>query len=296
MDANTSLRTFGRAAFALWLATAAVTGFIALGGAGADGDKGTSAPVKGKPAVVPFEMLDSNHMVVNAKLNGKGPYRLIFDLGAPITLIGNKAAEGSGAVKADAPKSFLFAMRGEATMKTLEVGDLKTTDLPVVVFDHPLLKALSGFLGRPLDGIIGFTFFARYKTTIDYQAKVMTFEPVDYKVGDLMKTLPDRLAGPKEAKEIVLAPLGVWGLKVGPAKGSDPGRGVTILTVAPDSPAALAGLRPGDLLMTLDGRWTTTVVDAYAAASKAEPGRAIDVVVLRDGKEIPLSVTPRPGF
>jgi membrane-associated protease RseP (regulator of RpoE activity) len=294
MDANRSLKRFAQAAFALWLAATALMGFVALGGAGAD--KGTAAPAKGKPAVVPFEMLDSNHMVVLAKLNGKGPYRLIFDLGAPITLIGNKAAEGSGAVKSDAPKSFLFAMRGEAMVKTLEVGDLKAADLPIVVFDHPLLKALSGFLGRPLDGIIGFTFFARYKTTIDYQAKVMTFEPVDYEVRDLMKTLPDRLAGPKEAKEIVLAPLGVWGLSVGLAKGADPGKGVAILAVTPDSPAALAGLKPGDLLTTLDGRWTTTVADAYAAASKAEPGRAIEVVVLRDGKEILLSVTPKPGF
>ena len=48
---------------------------------------------------MPFEMLASNHMVVEAKINGKGPYRLIFDLGAPITLLSNKAAEASGAIK-----------------------------------------------------------------------------------------------------------------------------------------------------------------------------------------------------
>ena len=32
-------------------------------------------------------------MVVNVKINGKGPYRLIFDTGAPFTLINNKIAK-----------------------------------------------------------------------------------------------------------------------------------------------------------------------------------------------------------
>ena len=73
-------------------------------------------------------------------------------------------------------------MRGEGKVETLEVGDLTAKDLPVIVLDHPALKALGGFLGRPLDGIIGFTFFARYRTTIDYQAREMTFEPVDFEV------------------------------------------------------------------------------------------------------------------
>ncbi len=50
----------------------------------------------------------------------------------------------------------------------------------MIVLDHPILKALGDFLGRPLDGIIGYTFFARYRTTIDYQARQMTFEPVDF--------------------------------------------------------------------------------------------------------------------
>src|SRR5271165_4128840 len=78
------------------------------------------APAPSTPAhvtvkvVVPFSMLPSNHMVVQATINGKGPHRLIFDLGAPITLLSNQVSEASGVVKADAPRSFLFSMRGEA--------------------------------------------------------------------------------------------------------------------------------------------------------------------------------------
>ncbi len=252
------------------------------------------APPPSKAASVPFELVASNHIVVKATINGKGPFRLVFDLGAPVTLIGNKAAEESGVVAKGAPKSFLMAMRGEGTIKDLEVGELKAKDVPVIVLDHPTLKVLGGFLGRPLDGIIGFTFFARYRTTIDYQARIMTLEPVDFAVRDILKDLPDRLAGPKVAKRRVLAPGGLWGLTLGDPV--DDGAGVAIRTVRPGSPAEAAGLKPGDVLTTLDGRWTASVSDVYAAASGVEPGQLAEAVLLRDGKELKVQVKPVEGI
>ncbi len=262
-----------------------------------DAAQAVAAKEKEKKGVVPFEMLASNHMMVRAKINGKGPFRLIFDLGAPITLLSNKAAEASGAVKQDAPKSFLFSMRGEAAVETLEVGGLSAKNLPVIVLDHPALKALGGLFGGPLDGIIGFTFFARYKTTIDYQAREMTFEPVDFKMRDLLKDLPDRLAGPKIARQRVLAPAGVFGLTVAEAAENPlDAPGVTIVSVLAGSPAEAAGLKPGDVLTSLDGRWTASVADTFAAASAAGPGRAIAAVVVRDGAEMTLKVVPRDGI
>ena len=151
-------------------------------------------------------------------------------------------------------------------------------DLPVIVLDHPTLTALGDYLGRPLDGIIGFTFFARYKTTIDYQKNEMTFEPVDFEVKDLMKDLPTKLAGPKVSAKRVLSPGGIIGMAVGePGEGPS---GVPIISVLADSPAAAAGLKPGDVLTTLDGRWTTSVADAYAAAESLTPGKATEVVVV----------------
>jgi hypothetical protein len=250
-----------------------------------------------KPAKadVPFEMLPTNHMLVRARINDKGPYLLVFDLGAPITLLGNTAGEAAGVVKANAPRSFLFGMRGEATVDKLHVGDLTATKLPVIVFDHPVLTALGKMTGRSIDGIMGFTFFARYKTTIDYQARRMTFEPVDYPVRDLLKELPDRLLGPKVTRRRILAPSAMLGLRLGKPAGGVDSPGVPIAEIYQDSPADRAGLKAGDMLISLDGRWTTSITDVYDVAADLKPGRDAAVVIQRDGSEKTLSIRPADG-
>src|SRR4029077_12528990 len=100
----------------------------------------------------------------------------------PVTLVGKKAAEASGLIKPGEARGFLFPVPVEGKADAFELGELTAKDVPVIVMDHPVLKALGGFFSRPLDGIIGFTFFARYKMTLDYQAKEMSFEPVDYEI------------------------------------------------------------------------------------------------------------------
>jgi membrane-associated protease RseP (regulator of RpoE activity) len=283
MNISANSRAILRLALAGWLAASGVLGLVVMGAA--------HRAEKGEAAKVSFEMLASNHMAVRVRINGKGPYRLLFDVGSPVTLVGTKAAEASGLIKPGQARSFLFPIPVEGKAEALEIGGLTAKDVPVIVMDHPVLKALGGFFSRPLDGILGFTFFARYRMTIDYQAKELTFEPVDYEIRDLMKTLPERLAGPKVAREVVLAPTGLWGLDVDKVLGV-----VTITDVAPGSPAATAGLKRGDVLTTLDGRWTDSVSDVYAAAADVAPGKPVEVIVVRDGKDVALTVAPRPGF
>src|SRR5262249_22729454 len=76
------------------------------------------------PVAVPFELLKTQHMVVNVKINGKGPYRLIFDTGAPVTLINNKVAKEADVFPKDfkKPAFALFGSVGQFKMKTLEIG------------------------------------------------------------------------------------------------------------------------------------------------------------------------------
>jgi len=70
-----------------------------------------------------------------------------------------------------------------------------------------------------------------------------------------------------------------------------PGPGVRVAEVIPGSPAAAAGLRPGDVLVSLDG---TPLADVrgYSAALKAhQAGDTITLIVRRDGEEMTLTAT-----
>jgi hypothetical protein len=268
-------------------------------GLGPDADRAAAADPPPGPegkATVAFAVLRTKHMIVAARINGQGPFRLIFDLGAPITLLSTRAGEKSGVVAAGAPRAKFSSGPGEAEIDRLELGDLTARDVPVIVLDPPVLRELSSALGRRLDGIIGHSFFARYKTTIDHQARTITFEPVEFPVGNLIRDLPERLAGPKVTHQVILAPSGLWGLSLtAPAAGLEV-PGVPIRDVLAGSPAAAAGLKPGDVLTTLDGRWTSSINDTYAAAAAVAPDRDVTVVILRDGREQTLSVRPKPGI
>jgi membrane-associated protease RseP (regulator of RpoE activity) len=246
-----------------------------------------------KPVTVPFELLKSGHMAVMVKINGQGPYRLIFDTGAPVNLFNNKIAKESGLLKGvEKPLFAPFGAVGEVKVKTLEVGDAKAEDLPGVVMDHPTVAAISKALG-PIDGIIGFPFFARYKMALDYQAKTLTLTPNGYKPPDVMKSMMLALMSGDQPK--VLAPAAHWGFAAAKKPG-DEESGVDVKEVLPDSPAAKAGLKSGDRLVTLDHRWTDSLADLYFAASYVKAGAAVPIVVKRGGKEITLQVTPVSGL
>src|SRR5262249_15347747 len=99
-------------------------------------------------------------------------------------------------------------------------------------------------------------------------------------------------SGPKAR---VVGPAGQWGLKVH-KDAKDRDAGVTVKEVLAGSAAAAGGLKPGDRLLSLDGRWTDTVAECYSAASHVKPGTAAKVVVKRKGKEMELTVKPVAGL
>src|SRR5436190_14998999 len=174
-----------------------------------------------KASTVPFEMLKSGHMAVMVKVNGKGPYRLIFDTGAPISLVNNELAKEAGLLKG-MPKSPLAAFMGnigEAKIKSLEVGSQKATDIPAVVMDHPTVGVLAKTLNTKLYGIVGFGFFAQFKMTLDYEQKTMTLSPSGYKPANVMGAMQALLLS--GAKKRVLAPKGQWGIVATKEVGDD---------------------------------------------------------------------------
>ncbi len=59
----------------------------------------------------------------------------------------------------------------------------------------------------------------------------------------------------------------------------------------PASPAAEAGIEPGDVLVSIDGQPVSTFAEATAIV-QAAPGETLGLVVLRDGTEQELRITP----
>src|SRR5580704_2320533 len=200
--------------------------------------------------------------------------------------------EGQGAKQPAAA-----VMPGQVTVAKLEVGGVTAEGLPAIVIDHPTVGAIAQFFG-PIEGIIGFPFFARYRTTIDYQARELTFSPNGYQPGDLVQTLMATLVRQansrnRPAAPTVIVPAGQWGLRVEKGEG-DAEPGVTVAAVLPGGAADKAGLRVGDRLLTLDSHWTDSVADCFHAVSVVKPGETVEAVLRRGGQEVKAKVTPLP--
>jgi Aspartyl protease/PDZ domain len=255
-----------------------------------------------KPQIVKFELVPSGHFIVKVKLNGNGPYNLIFDTGAPTTLITPKVAKEAKLLKdaKDKPLIPLFGMMGQVKIEDFQVGDVKAEGVSAMIMDHPTVAIFSKEYEKDygsIEGIVGFPFFARFKMTVDYAAKEMTFVPNGYKAGDVMQDLMQTVMNSMGSKPTprIAAPAGLWGLELTKSTNDDDA-GVDVKAVLDGGAAAVGGLKAGDRVLTIDGRWTDTLSDAYIAASFAKAGKPVAVVVKRDGKEVKLTISPKTGL
>src|SRR5205085_1007126 len=68
-------------------------------------------------------------------------------------------------------------------------------------------------------------------------------------------------------------------------------RGVAVLSVAKDSPAARAGLQKGDVLLRFDGEAVTSVAKLQRLIHEAAPEQAVRLTISRNGAEQEVTVT-----
>ncbi|MEH1127173.1 S1C family serine protease [Micromonospora sp. CPCC 206061] len=73
--------------------------------------------------------------------------------------------------------------------------------------------------------------------------------------------------------------------------GAPTDRGVLVLDVVDDGPAAAAGLHAGDIITTFHGEQTATVEQFLGALRAVEPGQVVDVTYLRGGDTATAKVT-----
>jgi hypothetical protein len=241
---------------------------------------------------------------VRAKINGKGPFNFILDTGAPALFVATKVADKLG-VKADKNwgKFDRFEIEGGLVIKDA-VGRIETP------FQLEGMNGM-GLAGCELHGVIGYNILAQYRMEIDFTRDKMTWTKLDWKVkepmglrekgggggagglelmGGIMKMLGG-LLGRKANPDYV--PRGYLGLEV------EDDDGITVVkSIVPNSPAAEAGLKPGDRIMKFRGRSIYGLDEFRKYSSRAIGGEKVEAVIKRgkDGKEMTITINAGEGF
>jgi predicted aspartyl protease len=128
------------------------------------------------PVEVPFEFVH-NQIVVAVKIAGKGPYSMLVDTDTDPSAIDLATAREIG-LKLDS-KGLPASGGGTETnlvqptrMPTVELGGVIARDVAAAAID---LTKLSAKLGRPLHGVLGFSFLKDRIIQIDYAASKIRF-------------------------------------------------------------------------------------------------------------------------
>lgn len=99
----------------------------------------------------------------------------------------------------------------------------------------------------------------------------------------------------KESGEVVRGFLGVQGNDVEPGMGKyfglDADKGVVIVSVVEDSPAEKAGMKQDDVVVELEGQPVSDWNEFRNRVAMYKPGSEVRIVVIREGKRKPLTVT-----
>ena len=243
-------------------------------------------PEKAARVEVPYRLTDTKHVLVRAKINGKGPFNLILDTGAPAVFITKAVAK-----KAKAGEDEM----GWADFDRFELeGGLVVEAARGRVEDLFQLEGMNGMglAGVELHGVIGYNVLAKYRIEYDFTTDKLAFDPLAgfdpppivpvgggkgqgglEMIGPMMKVLA-RMMGIKP--NFATVPRGYVGIEY--ADGDD---GVVVKTVLPGSPAETAGVKAGDTVTRIgtvgidDGR------DVARALLKANVGDTLKFKVKR---------------
>ncbi|MFM8932185.1 MAG: aspartyl protease family protein, partial [Gemmataceae bacterium] len=249
-----------------FLASLAVLGAIASAGS----IRAREALVGIGPAVeVPYRLTLSKHVVVRARINGKGPFNFVLDTGAPALFITEQVAERSGVKQGD---------DGWGVCDTLELeGGLK---VPKAKARIATPFQLEGMNGMGLAGVeiwhVGYNILAQYRITFDMTSDRLVWRKIDWEPKSPFGIVAKEDSSGPGGLEIIGGMMkglgGILGRKANPTLVARGYAGVVLDEVAEGKPAKLnvvlqaspaekAGLKVGDLIREVEG---ATVADGPA--------------------------------
>ena len=255
-------------------------------------------PQLGKQFQVPYQLTDTNHFLVRARINGKGPFNFLVDSGAPALFIATETAKQIG-IKPNQSEFWTPIDRLDLEGGAYLIGIKARVDDP---FQLVGMNAL-GLPGTSIDGILGFTILARFRLEIDLTRDRMVWTRLDHEPPDV--AVPKPKVGEQGG-----APIGIQAMSaLGPlAKGlaflmgkqpavdhqprgflglewsekDNAGQKVVfIVAVLDGSPAARSGIRPGDQIIRLNDHDIDGLKDAQTALANIHAGEQIALIVDR---------------
>jgi hypothetical protein len=262
----------------------------------ADEPKKTEA----KSFQVPYTVTATKHILVRVKINGKGPYNLIVDTGAPALFVSTAVCTKLG-VKPD--------KKGWGTLDRLDIeGGVELPKFKVRVEDPFQLQGMNGLglAGAELHGIIGYTVLARFRIELDLTRDKMTWTPLAFDppepqglggkgtpgeldaLGGIMKMLGSLIGKQPQAD---VATRGFLGLDL-----KDDDKGVLVTTLLDKGPAASGGVKVGDRITKLQGKTVRDIDGVRQIAGKVTSGETVKLTVERDGKNREITFKSGEGL
>jgi hypothetical protein len=256
---------------------------------------------------VPYRLTDTHHILVRVKLNGQGPYNFIVDTGAPSLYLAKPIGKKLG-IPVD--------KQGWATFDRLEIEggavETKARGRVETPFQLEGMNAL-GLAGVEIHGMLGYNILACYRMEMDFTRDKMTWTRLNYQpelprrmkapagkeaqaaagldmIGSIAKIL-GAFIGKKPKRDIIIR--GFLGIQV--ETGGNVG-GVRVHKVLDNSPAAIAGLKAGDLITGIKNTRIKGIKDLKQLATAFRAGQKTPVTFERDGKRQEVEVVAGEGL
>ena len=134
---------------------------------------------EGALAIIPRQISDTGHIVVETKLNGLGPFRFVIDTGASVSAIYERARSKAGIEPLPNIRAHVFGISGSdlfpmARVAEVRVGDELWKDARVAILPDPSSMTTS------IDGILGVDFLSRYAVLHSRQDQILALYPTDF--------------------------------------------------------------------------------------------------------------------
>jgi hypothetical protein len=254
----------------------------------------------GKTVQVPYRLTDTKHVLVRARINGKGPFNFIIDTGSPVLFVSAVACKKAGVEAAE---------DGWAGVDRFELeGGLVAGKVQCRPGDPAQLEGMNklGLAGSELHGVIGYNFLARYRIEYDLTKDKLPWTRLDYdpplpKIGKGKLTGgADSMAGIVQVAANLLGNgdvnrepkyRGTVGIELEKKDGA-----VVVSAVLKDSPAATAGIEVGDRLTKAQGKEIKEPADLLKRAARLLPDETLELTVRRGEETRSISVRLGRGF